>query len=107
MEPDDFVMEQVWDSVAHSLLHLGLRDGGDKDFGVMLLGNDVHVRVVGVETNAEIRIVGEAEYNDLGEQLVLACLHNLTPGDIAELSLKELNTDKDVPLNKKTQPQAP
>ena len=81
---------KLWDSVAHNVLELGLRDGGDKDFNIVQLGDDVHIKVSGVITNAEISIVGEPEYNDLAQQLVLACLHNLTPGDLAELSLKEV-----------------
>lgn len=96
MESEEFDITRLWESVAHNLLQLCMRDVGDKDFEVALLGHDVHLKVTGVSTNAELKIVGEEEYNDLGGQLVLACLQNLTAGDLAELSLKALNKDADV-----------
>jgi len=96
MESEEFDITRLWESVAHNLLQLCMRDVGDKDFEVALLGHEIHLKVTGVSTNTEIKIVGEEEYNDLGEQLVLACIQNLSAGDLAELSLKVLNKDADV-----------
>lgn len=90
----DFSEMELWESVALSVLHLGMGAGDEKDFDIVRLGDSIQVKVSGVETGAELKVVGE-DYNELGEQLVLACLHNLSAGDLAQLSLRELN--KDVP----------
>ncbi|TSK04665.1 MAG: hypothetical protein FPO08_20385 [Geobacter sp.] len=96
METGAFEIEKLWENVALSLLQLCMRDVGDKNFGVMLLGNDIHLKVIGLSTNTEINVVGGAEYDDLAKQLVLACLQKLSAGDLIELSLKQLNTEADV-----------
>lgn len=96
METGEFEIGKLWENVAQYLLQLCMRDDGDKDFGVMLLGNDVHLKVIGLSTNTEINVVGGEEYNDLAKQLVLACLQKLSAGDLVELSLRPLNTEADV-----------
>lgn len=96
MDTGDFEIAKLWENVALNLLQLCMRDVGDKDFGVLLLGDDIHLKVTGLSTNTEINVVGGMEYNDLGEQLVLACLQKLSAGDLVEQSLKELNNEADV-----------
>ncbi|MBU5638528.1 hypothetical protein KOM00_17510 [Geomonas sp. Red69] len=96
MENGAFEITKLWESVALNLLQLCMRDFGDKDFGVLCLGDDVHLKVTGLSTDTEINVVGGGEYNDLGKQLVLACLQKLSAGDLVELHLKELNNEADV-----------
>ncbi|WP_136524334.1 hypothetical protein [Geomonas ferrireducens] len=96
METGEFEIAKLWESVAMSFLQLCMRDGGDKDIGVMLLGSDVHLKVIGLSTNTEINVVAGAEYNAMAKQLVHACFKKLSAGDIVELSLKSLNTEADV-----------
>ncbi|MBU5614460.1 hypothetical protein [Geomonas azotofigens] len=96
METGEFEIAKLWESVALNLLQLCMRDFGDKDFDVVFLGNDLHLKVTGLTTNTEINVVGSLEYADLGRQLALACLQKLSAGDLVELSLKELNSEADV-----------
>ncbi|QWV93186.1 hypothetical protein KP004_18770 [Geomonas oryzisoli] len=96
METGKFEITKLWESIALSLLQLCMRDVGDKDFGVLLLGEDIHLKVTSLSTDTEINVVGGTEYNDLAEQLVLACLQKLSAGDLVALHLKELNNEADV-----------
>lgn len=85
----EFDEVRLWESAAMHLLSYGTGVGEDKDFDIVRLGDDVQLKVTGVSSGIEMKVVGR-DYQELGEQLVLACLKKLSPGDLAELRLKEL-----------------
>lgn len=96
METGEFEITKFWESVGMNLLQLCMRDVGDKDCEVVLLGDDIHLKVTGVSTDTKLEVVGHGDYSDLGKQLVLACLKKLSAGDLVELHLKALNDEADV-----------
>lgn len=75
---------QLYESVALYIVALGLDDNDEKDFEAVLLDKYVHVQVRDLKGEVWLKVVGK-DYNELGEQLVLACLHNISEEHLGAL----------------------
>ena len=85
----NFEISELYESAALYLLALALGNNDERDFSVMLLGQDVHLKVLDATGAAAISVVGK-DYNELGEQLVLACLHKISVEQLGLLHLTPL-----------------
>jgi len=86
---EEFDVSQVFESVAVSFLALALGDDGEKTFEAVQLGEHAHLKVRNSTGEILLKVVGK-DYNELGEQLVLACLHKVTVAHLATLHLRPL-----------------
>ena len=82
-------VSHLYESAALYLLSLALGNNEERLFSVILLGEDVHLKVLDATGTAAISVVGK-DYNELGEQLVLACLHKISVEQLGVLHLTPL-----------------
>ena len=73
----DFNMAEVSDTMARYLLALGVGHNEDTDIEVNICGGVMHMRVKDLEGDVVLSVVGESS-EELGAQLALACLHNIS-----------------------------
>jgi len=86
---EEFDVSQVFESVALSFLALATSDNDEKLFEAVLLGEHLHLKVRNSMGEILFKVVGK-DYNELGEQLVLACLHKVSAAHLATLHLRPL-----------------
>lgn len=84
-----FEISELYESAALYLLALALGNNHERDFAVRLLGQEVHLKVLDATGAAVIHVVGK-DYKELGEQLVLACLHKISVEQLGVLHLTPL-----------------
>jgi len=87
----DIDMQELFEGMAMHLVAIGTDDFGDKDFAGFVVNKSVmHLQVLNEEGEECLQVVGENSL-ELAEQLVLACLHNISVEHLGALHLKPLN----------------
>lgn len=90
----DFVLdtEEFFEAMAGHIMALGTDDFDDKDFGGEKIGNHLlRLRVLNLKGEQCLQVFG-ADSIELAEQLVLACLQNISIEHLGALHLKPLNS---------------
>ncbi|HJV64920.1 MAG TPA: hypothetical protein VJ550_04230 [Geomonas sp.] len=90
---DDYfqeMMSAVLEEMALNLLALGLEDWEEKSFEACRSGELIHLRVRNCEGEVVLKVAGSG-VDDLAEQLVLACLHNVSTEQLGALHRRPLN----------------
>ncbi|MBJ6726676.1 hypothetical protein [Geomesophilobacter sediminis] len=89
-DPPTEIGRALLESIALSLLSLGMDDHREKGFEMCRMGDLTHVRVTDAEGEVAFQVCGKT-VDELGDQLMLACLHNLSIEHLGALHLKPLN----------------
>lgn len=95
-------MEEFFEAMAGHIMALGTDDFEEKDFCGMVVGDLMRLQVLNLKGEECLQVVGR-DSTDLAEQLVLACLHNISVEHLGALHLKPLNS----PLNAQKGPEKP
>lgn len=81
---EEFDVAKLYESIALNFMSLVIDLDEERNFEGMKLGDDVHLKVRTDSGEVLLDVVGE-DYNELGEQLVLACLHKLSGDHLGTL----------------------
>jgi hypothetical protein len=84
------LMTAVLEEMALNLLAVGMDDWDEKSFEACRSGEMLHLRVKNCDGEVALKVVGR-DVDELGEQLVLACLHNLSAEQLGALHARPLN----------------
>jgi len=88
----DLDMEEFFEAMAGHIIAVGTDDFEDKDFGGEKLGDHLmRLQVLTMKGEQCLQVFGK-DSRELAEQLVLACLQNLSIEHLGALHLKPLNT---------------
>ena len=88
----DLDMEEFFEAMAGHIMALGTDDFEDKDFAGEKIGDHLmRLRVINMKGEQCLQAFGEDSL-ELAEQLVLACLQNLSVEHLGALHLKPLNS---------------
>lgn len=87
-EENDF-MRELFERMSSQLLAIGTGDFCDKDFAVCKNGDFLHLRLLNDKGEECLYVIGKDSY-DIAEQLVLACLHNISIERLGALHLRPL-----------------
>ena len=90
MDNEEVPMAAVFEAMALSLLSLAMDDPGEKDFTGRADGDLLTLQVGDPSGEACLLVVGMGSA-ELAEELVLACLHNISVERLGALQLRELN----------------
>ncbi len=74
---ENFEVAKLYESIALYFMSLTVDLNEERTFMAVKLGEEVHLKVKADSGEILLTVVGE-DYNELGEQLVLACLHKLS-----------------------------
>ena len=83
------LMTAVLEEVSLNLLAVGMDDWGEKSFEACSSGEMLHLRVRNCDGEVALKVVGR-DIDELGEQLVLACLHNISAEQLGALHARPL-----------------
>ena len=78
---------QLYENIALFFVSLTIDLNEEKTFEAVKLGGDVHLKVKDSAGEVLLKVVGR-DYNELGDQLVLACLHKTSLEDLGILHLR-------------------
>lgn len=81
---EEFDIAKLYECVALNFMSLVIDLEEEKTFEAVKLGEDVHLKVRADSGEVLLDVVGE-DYNELGDQLVLACLHKLSSDHLGAL----------------------
>ena len=90
MSPEYFPMSAVFEGMASFLLSVGMDDFGEKDFAGLYNGSLLTLQVKDMKGELGLQVVGKDSV-ELAEELVLACLHNISIEHLGALHLRQLN----------------
>lgn len=79
----------LFEGMAMQLLAIGTDDFGDKDFQGCKMGDLLHLQVADSTGEVCLQVVG-GDSDEISEQLVLACLHNISIEHLGALHLHPL-----------------
>jgi hypothetical protein len=96
---DDFV-SRVLESMGSYLVSLGMDDYGEKDACLCRLGDLGDLKISDAKGEVAFHVVGKDSV-ELGEQLGLACLQNLSIEHLGSLHLHPLNKPLHLPKGNK------
>ena len=85
----EFDISQFYESVALCFMSLTIDLYEEKTFHAVKLGEDVHFKVRNDAGEVLLQVVGR-DYNDLGGQLVLSCLHKTSVDRLVALRMRPL-----------------
>jgi len=103
MDQENNFMTELFEGMAMHLLAIGTDDFGDKDFAGCRMGDLLHLQVMDMKGELCLQVVG-ADSVEVAEQLVLACLHNISIEHLGALHLRPLNRGLQVRKNKESTP---
>ena len=81
---EEFDVSKLYESIALYFMSLVIDLDEERTFEAVKLGEDVHLKVRADSGEVLLNVVGE-DYNELGDQLVLACLHKLSADHLGTL----------------------
>jgi hypothetical protein len=85
-------MEEFFEAMAGHIMALGTDDFEDKDFCGEKIGADLlRLQVLSLKGEQFLQVFGK-DSQEIAEQLVLACLQNLSIEHLGALQLKPLNS---------------
>ncbi|HJV34287.1 hypothetical protein [Geomonas sp.] len=84
------LMTAILEEVALNLLAVGMDNWEEKSFEACRSGELLHLRVRNSDGEVALKVVGR-DVDELGEQLVLACLHNINAEQLGALHARPLN----------------
>ena len=93
----DLNMEEFFEAMAGHIMAVGTDDFEDKDFGGEKIGDNLlRLQVINMKGEQCLQVFGEDSL-ELAQQLVLACLQNVSIEHLGALHLKPLNSPLQVP----------
>jgi len=90
MNDKPYEIIQVFEAMALHLLNVGMDDFGEKLFEGIYNGNRLTLTVRDEKGEPGLKVVGGTS-TELAEQLVLACLHNISIEHLGAFHLRPLN----------------
>lgn len=95
MGESEFDINQLYESIALMLMSLTIDLDEEKTFEAVMLGDDVHMKVRLDSGEVPLDVVGR-DYNELGDQLVLACLHKVSIDRLGALHHRPMQVVSDL-----------
>ena len=89
MNQENEFMEMLFEAMTTQLMDISTDDFEDKDFVGHVMGDLLHLQVKDSKGEVCLQVVG-ADSVEVGEQLVLACLHNISIEHLGALHLRPL-----------------
>ncbi|WP_183356748.1 hypothetical protein [Geomonas silvestris] len=92
--------DQFYEAMAMHLVQVATDNFEEKDIGLMVQGDLIHLEFRALDGELLLKVVGK-DSEEVANQLLLACFHNLSIEHLGALHLKPLNSSLQSQTGKK------